>query len=143
MRAADLLGRFDTAALRVRLLPVYPESVTVRPVPGWLRPAWPAWVAAMTLPWGIYVRPDVLDGGPQALARLLCHELVHARQWKTLGVVGFLRRYLSDYLRARVRGLSHRDAYRAIGLEAEAAHLTGRSWAAGTAAPYDPQISRG
>lgn len=123
MKAADLLGRFDSPALRVRLLPTYPETVVVRPFPGGVRRLWPSWVGAVTLPWGIYVRPDLLDGDPEALGRLLCHELVHVRQWKTLGALGFLRRYLSDYLRGRLRGLSHRQAYQAIGLELEAARV--------------------
>jgi hypothetical protein len=120
MRAVDLLGRLDSPALRVRLLPIYPESVIVSPVPSWLRSLWPGWVGAMTMPWGIYVRPDVLDADPQSLSRLVCHELVHVRQWKTLGVFGFLRRYLSDYVGGRLRGLSHRAAYEAIRLEVEA-----------------------
>lgn len=123
MRAVDLLGKFDTSALRVRLLPVYPETVVVRPFPGWLRRIWPTWVGAMSLPWGIYVRPDLLQGDPDPLASLLCHELAHVRQWKTLGVLGFLWRYVADYLRGRARGLSHRQAYQAIGLEVEASRV--------------------
>ncbi|MGA7271940.1 MAG: hypothetical protein WB239_12790 [Acidimicrobiia bacterium] len=123
MRAADLLGRLDSPALRVRLLPVYPQSVRVHPPPWWLRGVWPAWVGAMTLPWGIYVRPDLLRGHPESVARLLCHELVHLRQWKTLGVFGFLRRYLIDYLGGRAAGLSHHRAYQAIDLEVEAAQV--------------------
>ncbi len=126
MWAADLLGRFDTPALRVRLLPIDPAVVMVEPVPTWSRSVWPSWVAAMTLPWGIYVRSDLLGGDPEALARLLCHELVHVRQWQTLGVLGFLRRYLVDYLRGRARGLSHRQAYQAIGLETEASEVASR-----------------
>ena len=53
-------------------------------------------------------------------ARLLRHELVHVRQWRRLGVLGFLRRYLGAYLRFRVRGYPHRAAYRRIPLEVEA-----------------------
>jgi hypothetical protein len=53
-------------------------------------------------------------------ARLLRHELVHVRQWRRLGVAGFLRRYLGAYLRWRVRGYPHRAAYRRIPLEIEA-----------------------
>ena len=124
--AADLLGPFDTPALRVRLLPVRTETVPVRPVPSWLRPLWPRWVGAMTFPWGIHVRGDVLAGPAEPLARLLCHELVHFRQWRELGSLGFVVRYLADYVRGRLRGLSHRQSYLAIGLEAEAYHLQDR-----------------
>ena len=52
--------------------------------------------------------------------RLLRHELVHVRQWRQLGVVGFLRQYLGAYLRERWRGHGHWDAYRRIPLEVEA-----------------------
>ena len=52
--------------------------------------------------------------------RLMAHELVHVRQWRDLGVLGFLRRYLGAYLRWRLRGYSHWGAYRRIPLEVEA-----------------------
>jgi hypothetical protein len=52
--------------------------------------------------------------------RLRAHELVHVRQWRSLGWVGFLRRYLSAYLRWRRRGYPHWAAYRRIPLEIEA-----------------------
>jgi hypothetical protein len=120
MRASDLLGPVDRPELRVRLLPVIPEQVQVRFRPDWTKRLWPRWAAAMTLPWGIYLRPDQADAAPEALGRLIAHELVHARQWKTHGLVGFLGRYLADYLRGRLRRLNHREAYRAISLEAEA-----------------------
>jgi hypothetical protein len=52
--------------------------------------------------------------------RLLQHELVHVRQWRRFGIVGFLRRYLGSYLRWRLRGYGHWAAYRRIPLEVEA-----------------------
>ena len=51
---------------------------------------------------------------------LLRHEQEHVRQWRRLGVVGFLRRYVGAYLRGRARGYGHRGAYRRIPLEVEA-----------------------
>lgn len=51
---------------------------------------------------------------------LLAHELVHVRQWRELGAVRFLVRYLGAYARGRWRGLGHSAAYEAIPLEAEA-----------------------
>ena len=51
---------------------------------------------------------------------LLRHEEEHVRQWRALGVVGFLRIYLGSYLRFRWRGFGHRAAYRMIPLEVEA-----------------------
>lgn len=80
----------------------------------------------MTLPWGIYVGPEILGGGREALGRLLVHELVHVGQWQRLGVPAFLRRYLADYLAGRRRGLDHHNAYLAISLEEEARRETQR-----------------
>ena len=52
--------------------------------------------------------------------RLLRHELAHVEQWRRLGPVRFLRRYLGAYLGWRLRGHGHWDAYRRIPLEVEA-----------------------
>jgi hypothetical protein len=57
---------------------------------------------------------------------LIAHELVHVRQWRELGAVRFLTRYLGAYARARGRGLGHQAAYEAIPFEAEARALAGR-----------------
>jgi len=53
-------------------------------------------------------------------ARLVAHERVHVEQWRRLGVVGFLVRYLGAYLGWRLRGHPHWAAYRRIPLEVEA-----------------------
>lgn len=83
----------------------------------WLTPG----VAAMTLGRLILLRRDHHDD--QAL---LAHELVHVRQWRELGAVRFLWRYLGAYARARFAGLGHQRAYEAIPLEVEARELAGR-----------------
>ena len=59
---------------------------------------------------------------------LLRHEAEHVRQWRELGALGFLSRYLGSYLRWRARGYGHWGAYRRIPLEVEA------EWAARQAA---------
>jgi hypothetical protein len=51
---------------------------------------------------------------------LLAHELVHARQWAELGVVGFLVRYLAGFTTALRRQRRWQRAYRDISLEQEA-----------------------
>ena len=51
---------------------------------------------------------------------LLRHEEEHVRQWRELGVAGFLRVYLGSYLRWRWLGFGHRAAYRLIPLEVAA-----------------------
>jgi hypothetical protein len=53
-------------------------------------------------------------------ASLQLHELVHVEQWRRLGFLAFLRRYLGSYLRWRLRGHRHLGAYRRIPLEIEA-----------------------
>ena len=59
---------------------------------------------------------------------LLAHELVHVEQYAQLGVIRFLRRYVSEYARNLGRLRSHRQAYRAISLEAEARAAAERWW---------------
>jgi Domain of unknown function (DUF4157) len=59
--------------------------------------------------------------------RLLRHELEHVRQWRELGALRFLRRYLGAYFWWRVRGHSHWDAYRRIPLEIEAEWVARRA----------------
>jgi Domain of unknown function (DUF4157) len=57
--------------------------------------------------------------GPAA-AELLAHELVHVRQYHRLGAAAFLGYYVGEYLRGRLAGASHAEAYRAISFEREA-----------------------
>lgn len=83
----------------------------------WLTPG----VAAMTFGPLILLRRD--HAGDEAL---VAHELVHVRQWRELGAVRFLWRYLGAYVRGRAGGLGHAAAYRAIPLEVEARELAGR-----------------
>ena len=83
----------------------------------WLTPG----VGAMTLGRVILLRRD--HAGDEAL---LAHELVHVRQWRELGAVRFLGRYLGSYARGRAAGLGHQRAYEAIPLEVEARQLAGR-----------------
>jgi len=78
-------------------------------------------VAGMTLGRWILVRR-----GHEYDRDLIAHELVHVRQWRQLGAVRFLVRYLGAYARGRWRGLGHQAAYEAIPLEAEARALAGR-----------------
>ena len=101
------------------------DRVAIRPAPKWLVRSWRGNVAAMTLPWAIYVRRDALADDPHRLALLVSHELVHVRQWQELGTVRFLQRYLSEYLRGRFSGLNHGSAYLAISLEKEASDISG------------------
>ncbi len=51
---------------------------------------------------------------------LLRHELVHVRQWRRHGVIGFLVRYLGAYAVGRFHRHGHHGAYLRIPLEVEA-----------------------
>jgi hypothetical protein len=75
----------------------------------------PPGAAAITI--GPVVSVRSASAGDERLAR---HEAVHVRQWRRHGVVGFLGRYLGAYLRWRLRGHPHWDAYRHIPFEIEA-----------------------
>lgn len=77
-------------------------------------------VSALTLGRVVLIRRDRV-----ADPALLHHELVHVRQWRERGVVGFLSDYLGAYFRGRRSGLGHQDAYRAIPAEVEARDLAG------------------
>jgi Domain of unknown function (DUF4157) len=77
-------------------------------------------VAAMTIGRFVFVRR-----GHESDAGLVAHELVHVQQWRELGPVVFLARYLGEYLRLRGRGLPHWSAYAAISFEREARARSG------------------
>ena len=93
----------------------------------WVAPG----AAATTLGHFVFIRPDAVGS-----RRLVDHELVHVRQWRDLGVVGFLVRYLGAYLRWRLRRYPHWAAYRRIPLEITAEwEARGRQQALSRAVP--------
>lgn len=65
-------------------------------------------------------------------AHLLRHEAEHVAQWRRLGVVRFLWRYLGAYARLRWRCWPHRAAYRRIPLEVRAEWAARRALGIGT-----------
>ena len=75
-------------------------------------------VHAITLGSTIYVQSDRYEAVVRGdEPELIAHELVHVDQWRTYGKLGFLAKYLSDYTRLRLLGLTHGQAYRGIGFE--------------------------
>ena len=60
---------------------------------------------------------------------LLHHELVHVRQWRRHGVIGFTARYLGSYAVWRLRRKGHRGAYLRIPFEIEADWVARRALA--------------
>lgn len=117
--AARFVGSLGEEYLRA-IAPITPEDVTVRKAPRLLSAVWGRTTGAMTLGSTVFVDPAVIERGGGSLVALLKHELVHARQWRDLGVVGFLLRYARQYAVARLTGSTHRQAYLAIDLEVEA-----------------------
>ena len=118
-------GGIDPDAL-VSIAPrVDPDTVTVRVASPLFRRMWARGISAVTMPWAIYVTPGVMDrhlagAEPRRTGRLMAHELMHVEQWRRLGGLRHLIQYVGDYLRGRVRGLTHWQAYRAVRLEQEA-----------------------
>lgn len=87
--------------------------------------------SAITIGYTVFIRSDIINAvAAGAMPELTAHELVHVRQWREQGAVRFLWRYVSEYLRLRMLGLGHDDAYRRIGAEwaayAEAANIVHR-----------------
>lgn len=117
----------DRERIAVALPLVHPSAVRVRTAPRWFRAFWARGMTAVAMPWGIYLHPDRLRRPD--IGRLIVHELTHIDQWRRLGPMGWARSYLGDYLRGRRAGLTHHEAYHAIGLEKEArdvaAHIAG------------------
>jgi hypothetical protein len=77
----------------------------------------------MTLRRTIFLDPVYLAASERTSGILIAHELVHARQWLELGIVGFLWSYAGGYLKGRFSGLGHHEAYLGIELEVEARRL--------------------
>jgi hypothetical protein len=76
--------------------------------------------AAITLGDHIFIRPDTFDDVVAGLhPELVVHELVHVAQWRKDGG-WFLPRYLGQYFRFRLLGISHETAYRSISYEVDA-----------------------
>lgn len=67
--------------------------------------------------------------------RLRRHEYEHVLQFHELGTVRFLRRYLGEYLRWRLRRHGHRGAYRRISFEVRAEWRARRALGIGVVDP--------
>lgn len=88
--------------------------------PWWLRPWLGRGVIAITLGRRIYLGRAVAERSQAYVERLMRHELAHVRQVNRHGVVLFLIRYVSEFLRLLWRYRSFNDAYSNISFEVEA-----------------------
>lgn len=77
-------------------------------------------ILAITIGRRIWIDPRAAELGAELLERVVRHELVHVAQYRRDGVWGFLLRYGTEYLRGRLAGMSHGEAYRGISYEREA-----------------------
>lgn len=80
----------------------------------------PPGAAAWTLGHYILIRARYWSPASHTSALLLAHELVHAAQWEERGALRFLVGYVGGYVRLRLRGMGHDDAYRSLPEEVEA-----------------------
>lgn len=128
MTAGSLLETTGLLSDELLLLvhPIDPDRVTLRPAPALIRRVWGNGIAAMTIGSTVFIDPMLLAVQDQRLGRLVVHELVHVRQWHDHGRVGFLIRYLAEYVKGRIRGHGHREAYLGIGLEVDARRVVDR-----------------
>ena len=81
------------------------------------------WTDGLTLRSTVLLRKGL--GGSSD--RLIAHELVHVQQWSRAGMIGFLRWYIGDYVRLRLKGHPHRVAYWRLSAE-RSARLVSSRW---------------
>lgn len=126
MNAGRLIRKagYDTDVLRVCLSPVDPDRVNVYPASPTMRRLWLKGIQGVTIHKLVFVDREVLLGDPQRLGRLVIHELVHVRQFRDAGYVGFMARYIRDYAAGLLVGKNLREAYLDIAAEREARELT-------------------
>ena len=113
-------GGLDLDALAQIAPGVDPERLLIREARPWFERLVLRRVSAIALPYVIYVRSRSYVRPREELTKLVVHELVHVSQWREEGYVRFATRYVWDYLRHRLRGGTHNEAYLAIRYEVEA-----------------------
>lgn len=87
-------------------------------------PLLPPGAAGMTIGRFVFVRRDDDRSGDR---ELLAHELVHVGQYARYGLVGFLTRYVGQYVSALRHHRRHRAAYLAMPFEQEARRVA-KQW---------------
>lgn len=68
----------------------------------------------------ITIKDHILFRSDKPSENLIRHEMTHVEQYRKEGAVRFLTIYAIDYVFGRLRGLSHKEAYRAVRYEKEA-----------------------
>lgn len=83
----------------------------------------------------------IVRHGKETSTYLLRHELVHVRQWRRYGVLGFSARYIGAYAWGRMCRHGHRGAYLRIPLEIEADWIARRSVSTAVREVRDPEVA--
>ncbi|HJQ77305.1 MAG TPA: hypothetical protein VJ948_08585 [Acidimicrobiia bacterium] len=126
MNAGRLLREigYDIDALMVHIAPIDPDRVNLWPASSLARRFWRTGIKGVTQWRWVLIDPEILNGDRDRLARLVIHELVHLRQFRTQGFFRFMTSYLAQYWGGRMRGLTARQAYMDIRAEREARETT-------------------
>lgn len=115
---------YDTDVLRVRLAPVDPDRVNIYPASAMMRRLWLKGIQGVTIHNLVFVDREVMIGDPKRFGRLVIHELVHVRQFRDAGYIGFMAHYIRDYAGGLLTGKKLRQAYLDVAAEREARELT-------------------
>ena len=92
-------------------------NVVFRPMPAMMQCVLKGHASAITLGSHVYFQRSLFDEVIEGHhPDLVAHELLHTVQWRMDGI-GFVPRYLSEYLRLRLVGATHDAAYRSISYE--------------------------
>ncbi len=86
---------------------------------GWASRIIPRGATAWTLGRLVLIRESALADDDAALG-LIVHEIVHVGQWHRNGRIRFMYEYVAPYLRERMRGSKHWEAYSRVPAEIEA-----------------------
>ncbi len=130
MNAGRIVRRagHDVEVLRKRLAPIDPDRVNIYPASSVVRLLLRDGIRAVTLWKWVLIDPELLKAGSDdQVAEVVIHEMVHLKQYAELGLWGFARSYLGEYLRARANGESPDHAYLNLTAEREARLFTEES----------------
>ncbi|MDA2925559.1 DUF4157 domain-containing protein, partial [Acidobacteria bacterium AH-259-L09] len=118
----DPLGLFPLSdCVKALLTPFFPglnlDQIDIHEGLPWYAPAN---MAAITIGDDIYFAPNRYDPHSVAGIALIGHETAHVQEYAEHGLLGFLLRYGSDYLKNRLSGMNEQKAYENIPFEKEA-----------------------
>lgn len=79
------------------------------------------WMPKLFKMGAVTIGETIMVAGPDCPLDLFVHEYTHVRQYRNLGVPGFLFLYFAEYIRHLItNGFNHQKAYRSISFESAA-----------------------